>query len=294
MPVAQQHWSELVRGLANPLPAGRVRAARELAKLGPAAAGALPALTAAVEDGDQAVREAAVQAFAALGPTAVAPLVQFLSHSDKYVRRNATWGLGKLGPHARSAMASLCAALHDPDPRTASGAAQALGNMGAAAASAVPALMEALRGTNVVLCRLAAKALSQIGPAAVPTLLVHLRHHDPFVRGEAAVAVGWIGATAAAAVPALLEMVRAGTPAPRRTPEPHAYAGSGIGTPIASPQEQEPGGAEETSRLAAVTALGRIGAAAAEAIPALIAVVEESVEQLRTAAEIALRQIRGE
>ena len=107
MPVAQQHWSELVRGLANPLPAGRVRAARELAKLGPAAAGALPALTAAVEDGDQAVREAAVQAFAALGPTAVAPLVQFLSHSDKYVRRNATWGLGKLGPHARSAMAWL-------------------------------------------------------------------------------------------------------------------------------------------------------------------------------------------
>jgi len=292
MPVAQQHWSELVRGLANPLPAGRIRAARELAKLGPAAAGAVPALTAAVEDGDQAVREAAVQAFAAFGPTAVAPLIHFLSHPDKYVRRNATWGLGKLGPHARSAMASLCSALHDPDPRTASGAAQALGNMGAAAA--VPALMEALRGTNVVLCRLAAKALSQIGPPAVPTLLAHLRHHDPFVRGEAAVAVGWIGAAAAAAVPALLEMVRAGTPGPRRTPEPHAYPGSGIGTPIASPQEMEPGGAEETSRLAAVTALGRIGAAAAEAIPALLAVVEESVEQLRTAAEVALRQIRGE
>jgi HEAT repeat protein len=293
MPLAQQHWSEHTRGLTSPQPATRVRAARELGKLGAEALGALPELIKAVEDSDQGVREAAVQAIALLGPAGVVPLVQFLSHSDKYVRRNATWGLGKLGQHARSAMASLCAALHDSDPRTASGAAQALGNLGASAAAAVPALTEAMRGTNVVLCRLAAKALSQIGPAALPTLLVHLKHHDPFVRGEAAVAVGWIGPAAAAAVPALLEMVRAGTPSGRPVPSPAAYGGSGIGTPIAMGQEQEPGGAEDTSRLAAITALGRIGAAATEAVPVLASVAAEPLEQARTAAEVALRQIRG-
>lgn len=292
MPVAQQHWSDLACGLTGPLPAGRARAARALGKLGTAAVGALPALLAAVEDADQAVREASVQAVAALGPPAVGPLIQLLSHTDKYVRRNATWGLGKLGLAARPAMAALCAALHDTDPRTASGAAQALGSLGTAAAPAVPALTEAMRGTNVVLCRLAAKALSQIGPPAVPTLLAHLRHHDPFVRGEAAVAIGWVGAAAAEAVPALLEMILAGSPAPGRAADPHAFAGSGIGTPVAPP-EHEPGGAEETSRLAAVTALGRIGSSAAAAIPVLLAVVAEPGEQVRAAAELSLRQIRG-
>ncbi len=293
MSVAQQHWSEYTRGLTSPQAAARVRAARELGKLGGDAVGALPALIAAVEDADQAVREAAVQAIAHVGPAAVAPLVQFLSHPDKYVRRHATWGLGKLGPQARSAMASLCAALHDTDPRTASGAAQALGSLGPAAAAAVPALTEAMRGTNVVLCRLAAKALSQIGEPAVPTLLFHLRHHDPFVRGEAAVAVGWIGGAAAEAVPALIDMLLTSTPAPRATADHIQYGGSGIGTPIASPHEPEPGSAEETSRLAAVTALGRIGAAAADAIPLLTAAAEGPGEQVRSAAQVALRQIQG-
>jgi len=288
MPVAQQHWSDLAHGLNGSLPAARVRAARELGKLGPAAVAALPALLAAVEDSDQSVREAAVQAIAHLGPTAVGSLVQLLSHTDKYVRRNATWGLGKLGPAARSGMAALCAALHDADPRTASGAAQALGNLGMAAEHAIPALTEAMRGTNVVQCRLAAKALSQIGAAAVPTLLTHVRHHDPFVRGEAAVALGWIGPAAAEAVPALLEIVRTGVP--MRPAD--AFGGSGLGTPLA-PAEPDPGSAEETSRLAAVTALGRIGPAASAALPELLAVSAERGEAIRAAAEIAVRQIRG-
>ena len=80
-----------------------------------------------------------------------------------------------------------------PGTRTASGAAQALGNMGADGAEAVPQLAEAMRGTNIVLCRLAAKALSQIGPPALATLIAHLQHADPFVRGESALAIGWMG-----------------------------------------------------------------------------------------------------
>jgi HEAT repeat protein len=105
-------------------------------------------------------------------------------------------------PLARPVLGELCKALKDADPRTASGAAQALGNMGADGAEAVLPLAEAMRGTNIVLCRLAAKALSQIGRPALPTLITHLRHHDPFVRGEAALAVGWIGPAAAAAATA--------------------------------------------------------------------------------------------
>src|SRR5207237_5448832 len=127
----------------------------------------------------------------------------------KSAPRNAVWGLAKLGPLAKAVLPDLCHALQDPDPRTASGAAQALGSMGAEGAEAVPALAEAMRGTNIVLCRLAAKALSQIGRPALPTLITHLRHHDPFVRGEAAVALGWMGPAAAPAVPHLVEVLRA-------------------------------------------------------------------------------------
>src|SRR5206468_12590259 len=101
------------------------------------------------------------------------------AHADKYVRRNAVWALGKLGPVARSALHDLCRSLKDADPRTASGAAQSLGNMGTDGADAIPALTEAMRGTNIVLCRLAAKALSQIGPPALSTLIAHIQHTDP-------------------------------------------------------------------------------------------------------------------
>src|SRR6185312_1843694 len=112
-------------------------------------------------------------------------------HSDKYVRRQAVWALGRLGPLARPVLTDLCRSLKDADPRTASGAAQALGCLGTDGAAAVPPLAEAMRGTNIVLCRMAAKALSQIGPPALATLVAHLQHADPFVRGGSALALGW-------------------------------------------------------------------------------------------------------
>jgi len=164
-----------------------------LGKLGWLARDALPLLMKATDDADAGVREAAAGSMAPMGPEAVPHLVRLLTHEDKYVRRNAVWGLGKLGPLARTALPDLCDALRDPDPRTASGAAQSIGQMGADAADAVPALTEAMRGTNIVLCRLAAKALSQIGRPALTALVAHVKHRDPFVRGEAALALGWMG-----------------------------------------------------------------------------------------------------
>ena len=156
------------------------------------------------------------------GRTPCPPSVAMLDHQDKYVRRHAVWALGKLGPLARTALPDLCEALRDPDPRTASGAAQALGSMGAEGADAVLALAEAMRGTNIVLCRLASKALSQIGWPALATLIAHLQHADPFVRGEAALALGWMGVPARSAVPFLAAAVRGPHSVSSRTPAPGA------------------------------------------------------------------------
>jgi HEAT repeat protein len=295
----------LVRGLQSHTPADRLLAAKDLGRLGWLAREALPALVSALEDGDPKVREAAAHAVGQMGPDGLPALSGMLNHPDKYVRRNAAWAMGKLGPLARPALPLLCAALKDSDPRTASGTAQALGNMGADAADAIPALAEAMRGTNIVLCRLAAKALSQIGPPAVATLIAHLQHSDPFIRGESALAIGWMGAVARSAVPFLTQVVR-GTRSPlHRTPPPSSSPigdypfedpiGPGSSATLTPPQTPPPeaGSSEESCRVYAAQALGRIGPSAAPALADLREVARNGFQTLRQAANQAIKLIQA-
>ena len=277
---------DLLRALRGPAPDARVKAAKALGRLGGLAHDALPKLVQTLADPEPAVREAAAQAVGLMGPDAVPHLIGMLSHEDKYVRRHAVWGLGKLGPAAAKAVPHLCASLKDPDPRTAGGAAQSLGALGEDAAAAVPDLTEAMRGTNIVLCRLAAKALSEVGwPALVP-LIAHLRHHDPFVRGEAALALGWMGPAAAAAVDGLIEVAGTGDPNP-----PSVEVNGRTPATVATPAPTKPP-TDDASRLHALQALGRIGPAAGAAVPLLTAAAADKNPAVRSAAERSLRQIR--
>ena len=283
---------DLIRSLRSRLPADRAKAARDLGRLGWLARDAMPALAAAVEDDDAKVREAAAHALGQMGPDALPALVRMLAHKDKYVRRHAVWALGKLGPLARAALADLCRALKDADPRTASGAAQALGNLGAEGADGVPQLAEAMRGTNIVLCRLAAKALSQIGPPALATLIAHLQHADPFVRGESALALGWMGPAARSAVPFLAKTLRGSQRAGLRPPPALEDTASGTATPpvvVAT----DASGAEDTCRVYAAQALGRIGAAAAPAVSDLQTAARSGPDALRQAARQAVKLIEA-
>lgn len=287
--MADDPLPDLIRGLKSPIADQRIRCARAVGRLGVSARASVPLLMAATRDQDATVREAAAQAIGLMGVEFLPQLIQLLHHEDKYVRRHAVWAIGKQGAAARSAIPALCEALRDVDPRTASGAAQSLGNMGEDAADAVPDLMEAMRGTNIVLCRLAAKALSQVGTPALASLVDHLRDRDPFVRGEAALAVGWIGPAAAAAIPGLIAIITARQPLPMRSP--HSLSHQTPVTAVApTPQPPNP---EESSCLYAVQALGRIGPAAMDAVPALLQICQEPQEALRQAAQLALKQIRG-
>lgn len=302
---------ELIRALRSRIPENRLRAAKDLGRLGWLARDALPALVGVLRDEEAKVREAAAQAVGQMGPEALPALTGMLAHTDKYVRRNAVWALGRLGPAARPALPALCRGLSDPDPRTASGAAQALGNMGAAGAESVPQLAEAMRGTNIVLCRLAAKALSQIGPPALATLITHLQHTDPFVRGESALALGWMGPAGRAAVPFLARVVRGrgshllrdDTPPPPGSLDRETYTAqtededgrhSGAVTPVVPPSTVDESSPEETCRVYAAQALGRMGPAAAAAVADLRAAVRAGPNGLRQAARQALRLIQGD
>jgi len=293
---------DLIRTLRSRTPADRIRAAKDLGRLGSLARESLPTLVGLLRDDEAKVREAAAQAVGQMGTGALAALSGMLAHADKYVRRNAVWAMGKLGPTAQPALPALCRGLKDADPRTASGAAQAIGNMGAAGADAIPALTEAMRGTNIVLCRLAAKALSQIGLPALSALVAHLQHADPFVRGEAALSIGWLGASAKAAVPYLAQVVRGREPRSLRdTPPPSGYLSRAdvdgndqpfeSVTPIANPVPDD-SSPEEACRVYAAQALGRLGPAATNAVPELKIAARTGPEPLRQAATHALRQIQ--
>jgi HEAT repeat protein len=289
----------LVRALQSQNPTDRARAARDLGRLGWLAREALPALVTALRDDDAKVRETGAHAIGLMGPEALPALVEMLTHEDKYVRRQAVWALGKLGPLARPTLSNLCRALKDADPRTGSGAAQALGGMGAAGADAVPALAEAMRGTNIVLCRLAAKALSQIGPPALATLIAHLQHADPFVRGESALAIGWMGASARTAVPFLVRVLRGPGPDLVRTPAPRPAApaaptsDSDTLTPPQVGEDTSAAAPEVSCRVFAAQALGRIGAASATALDDLHDIATSGPSSVRKAAEQAIRLIQG-
>ncbi len=288
---------DLVRLLRHKTASERLRAAKALGRLGWLARDAMPSLVGAVADEDAKVREAAAQAVGQMGPDALPALAAMLTRDDKYVRRHAVWSLGKLGPLARPALPDLCRALKDIDPRTASGAAQALGNLGADGAEAVPHLAEAMRGTNIVLCRLAAKALSQIGQPALATLVAHLQHADPFVRGESALSLGWMGAPARSAVPFLAQAVRGPRTVSSRTPPPPTLRPQTSHLSPATPQVITPPpegtSAEDNARVYAAQALGRIGPPAAPALPDLEEAAYHGSDALRFAAENAIRMIQG-
>ncbi len=308
---------DLIRALQTGAVMERLMAAKGLGRLGWLAREALPALAETLKDEDGRVRDASAHAVGAMGPDALPTLSRMLQHSDKYVRRQAVWAMGKLGPLASSVLRDLCDALHDNDPRTACGAAQAIGAMGCDGAEGVPALAEAMRGTNIVLCRLAAKALSQVGTPALSTLMAHLQHSDPFVRGESALAIGWMGPLARPAVPFLAKIVRGRrqnfTPlpppvspsvSPLRSPSSKVWCldppegnerMSNVPTPLHNTNPlPEAGTPEECSRVHAAQALGRIGPDAALAIEDLREVMFTGFDALRRTAQVAIRQIREE
>jgi HEAT repeat protein len=133
-------------------------------------------------------------------------LAQFLNDPDQGLRLEAARALGKLGPAAVVAVPGLTAALQERNLKLRLAAATALGSIGAAAAPAIPALAAAMTGAHLVLARLAAQALSRIGRPAVPTLVELLQSPDPYIRREAAWALGEIGPAVANLAPIVPEL----------------------------------------------------------------------------------------
>jgi hypothetical protein len=175
----------------------RERAATALGEIGDVSA--VPVLNAALKDSDSTVRRMAAGALGEIGDASAAPaLSEALKNSDSTVRLMAASALGKIGDV--STVRALSAALKDGDPHVRNRAAWALGKIGDP--STVPALSTSLKDGDPHVRVGAAWALREIGDvSAVPALSEALKNSDSTVRSTAAGALGEIGD--ASVVPAL-------------------------------------------------------------------------------------------
>lgn len=196
-----------------------MHAGAALVRLGP---DALDELTKRL--GEPAHRVQALGVLAAIGAAAkpaVKQLVAALAEPDPGVVGEAAVAIGAVGPDAAEAVPALRKLLGDATPADVRyPVTYALGRIGAAAKAAVPRLLELSKSDDEIMATVATWAALKIEPAdaalveqAIPLLRRALRGERELARLEAAVALGDIGPTAAAAVP-LLELVAEEDPAP--------------------------------------------------------------------------------
>ena len=148
-----------------------------------------------------------------LGPQAseaVEPLQKVLQQrsEQEYVRGNAAWALGRIAPGAEAAIPLLMETIYSKGHISVRrNSVEALGNLGVAAKRAVPDLLKLLGDEDLVTRVNAAVALWKIDhhPQAVPALVEMLRHGTPPAPYEAAVALGRLGAKPEVVAPALIE-----------------------------------------------------------------------------------------
>jgi hypothetical protein len=189
---------------------------------------------------------------------------QELHHATPAARAEIVRSIGSFREDALSAVGDLSQSLADSDAAVRSASAWALSQIGPNGAAAVPALITALTDPDPHVRCLSALALRQIGPRsvpAIPALVAALSDPDPAVRAPAAQALGVIGPAAKTAVQPLVNRLAI-------TAEPSFVLRS------------------------VVVALGQIGPAAVNALPAL----EEMTRLHRLAyiANVSILQIKNQ
>jgi HEAT repeat protein len=153
----------LSNALSDPDKRVRIAAARTLAHLGPAAAGAVPELMRLLGEpggGSSAVTSALV----AIGEPAIAPLGRAVQSTDRRLRHNAAGALSQTGARGVNA---LIDALSQDDPAIQKTALRALGGSGPAAVPALARRLPMELGGNR---HAITEALGQMGPDAASGL----------------------------------------------------------------------------------------------------------------------------
>jgi HEAT repeat protein len=253
----------LIEGLKDADPLARVAAARALAALPPAPEITMPLWEKAFKDADDRVIVHALDAMAALGPAAVPRLIEGLKNEK--AREHVAYVLGRIGPAAAPAVPALTSLISDPDERVAQEAILALAAIGPDAKAAVPSLISGIKTPDNPNAHAAAFALGKIGKnadTAVPALIGRVGGSDPHLALVCAWALVNIKPDSAEITERVLPVLTKGLTAE---------------LPLA--------------RLGAAQALGKLGPAANDALPALEKATHDKDNAVREAAAKAIEQI---
>lgn len=207
-----------------------------------------------------------------------------LSSGDRDVRREAAFQLRELGAKSLPALPALIGALRDDDEQVAARAITAIARIGPEAGEAIPALIDIMdperRRYNGQVIYRSAYALSEIGKQAVDPLREALKSSRDGQRSGAALALQLMGAPAAPAIP---ELIRALHDGESEVALAAAEALGAIGKPALEPLQRD---LKESSKAAAVYAIGLIGKPAAGASVQLLELIAASKEDDALHAEI--------
>ena len=294
---------ELVRTTADEDPNVRRTAVRAIQKIKPGPDVVLPLVEKLLEDKDPSVVLHALQSMAEVGEKAMPTIIGALGNQKS--RYWACVVLAEMGPAAKAAVPELTKVVEDPDPEERMQALIALGEIGPGAAASVPvisdkltkkdeqasvrygaafalgkigdkkatpALEEAVKDKDAFLSMISAWALAIINPEdetanirAIKMLAKGIESDKSFVRSAAVRGLTELQSKRPEAIHALVLALK--------DPEPditgNALIGI-VGAGSSSVPELSKVLADKDLQIAAVMALGRIGADAKGAVPAIV------------------------
>lgn len=166
-PAAYVAVPQLIRGTRYPDAEVRRKCALALGSMGRRGQQAvIPLAELLTEDDVPAVRDAAGEALALIGPPALPALQKLLKDENAEVRARAALSLGKMGAAARPAVEDLDFALDDDDGWVRIRAAEALWRITGKTDSLVPALIEELKNPQRQIRMQAYRLFKELGPKA--------------------------------------------------------------------------------------------------------------------------------
>ncbi len=200
--------AKLIKDLENPDINVRAKALNELARKGPAAAEAVPALSKLMLLGDDETQWQTARVLATIGSAAdaaVPSLVKGLKDKDPLVRGYSVYALGEIGAQvAVPEMVKL--AVEETNRTVRREALEALKKLDAPEEVTLPLFVKALEAAEPAAVMSAVEGLAEAGKDVVPRLKNALKHENACY--WACVVLGAIGKDAEGAVPELTEVLK--------------------------------------------------------------------------------------